>query len=175
METPESLGEAYHQHQAKADVNYWKGRALKELGRSDEARGHFEASAAEAGDFSEMTVTEHSPLSWFRGQSLRELGREDEASELFESMKAFGESKLQQRAKIDYFATSLPNLLVFDEDLQERRDAESHVMIALAQHGLGETMLAESHLARTLAFTNADFRAAELARLLQAEPVMQSV
>ena len=31
MDTPESLGEAYHLLQAKADVNYWIGRALKAL------------------------------------------------------------------------------------------------------------------------------------------------
>jgi tetratricopeptide (TPR) repeat protein len=175
METPESLGEAYHLHQAKADVNYWKGRALRQLGRDQEANVHFEASAAEAGDFSEMAVIEHSPLSWFRGQSLRELGQEAEASEVFAGMKDFATSGLQQRAKIDYFATSLPNLLVFDEDLQERRDAENHLMIALACHGLGEFKLANSHLARTLEFTNADFRAAELARILETHSALQSV
>ena len=37
-------------------------------------------SAVEAGDFSDMAVTAHSPLSYFRGLSLRELGREDEAA-----------------------------------------------------------------------------------------------
>ena len=32
---------------------------------------------------------------------------------------------------------SLPNLLVFEEDLQARRDAEHRLLIALAHHGLG--------------------------------------
>ena len=135
MDTPESLGEAYHLLQAKADVNYWIGKALKALGREDEARESFTLSANEAGDFSEMAVIAHSPLSYFRGLSLRELGREDEAMALFRSLKAFAESKLGEPAKIDYFATSLPDLLVFDEDLQARRDAENHHLITLALRG----------------------------------------
>ena len=82
MDTPDLLGEKYHLLQAKADVNYWIGRSLQALGRSDEARAAFEASASEQGDFSEMAITAHSPFTYFRGLSLRELGREDDAAGL---------------------------------------------------------------------------------------------
>jgi tetratricopeptide (TPR) repeat protein len=167
METPGSLGEAYHLLQAKADVNYWIGRALKQLGRLAEAEDHFERSAGESGDFSEMAVTSHSPLTYYRGLSLRELGREDQAKALFEDLKAFATAKLGEPAAIDYFATSLPNLLMFEEDLQARRDAENHLLIALACHGLGDLAGAQSQLAQTLAFTNSDQRAADLAAALR--------
>ncbi len=162
MDTPESLGEAYHLLQAKADVNYWTGMALKALGRMDEARAAFAASADESGDFAEMAVTEHSPLSYYRGLSLRELGREDEARALFLSLKNFAAKKLTEVAQIDYFATSLPNLLVFEEDLQARRDAESHLLLAMAFSGIGETEAARDALARVRTFTNADLHAALL-------------
>jgi len=164
MDTPDSLGEKYHLLQAKADVNYWIGRSARALGRDDEARTRFEASAGESGDFTEMAVTKHSPLSYFRGLSLRELGREDEARTLFDDLRAFGEAGLHTPATIDYFATSLPNLLVFDEDLKARRNAGHHLLIALACHGLGHRKDAASHLANTLAFTNSDQHAADLAR-----------
>jgi tetratricopeptide (TPR) repeat protein len=164
MDTPDSLGEKYHLLQAKADVNYWIGRSLAALGRRDEAARHLELSAAEAGDFSEMAVTEHSPQSYFRGLALRELGREPEARALFEELLAFASARLGQPATIDYFATSLPNLLVFDEDLQARRDAENHLLLALAHHGLGETTAARTALAKTLTFTAADQRAVDLQR-----------
>ena len=134
------------------------------LGREEEARESFELSANEAGDFSDMAVTAHSPLSYFRGLSLRELGRGDDARTIFADLKAFAETKLKETAKIDDFATSLPNLLVFDEDLQARRDAENHLLLALAHHGLGETTAARSALAKTLAFTCADQRATDLQR-----------
>lgn len=166
MNTPESLGEAYHLLQAKADVSYWIGKALQALGRADEARDSFILSANEAGDFSEMAVTAHSPLSFFRGLSLRELGHENDARAIFAGLKEFAESNLKESAKIDYFATSLPNLLVFDETLQTRRDAESHLLIAFALLGLGEADAAVSTLAKTLAFTNADQRASDLLAFL---------
>ena len=163
METPETLGEAYHLLQAKTDVNYWIGRALAALGQTDEAARHFEMAAAEAGDFAEMAVTAHSPLSYFRGLSLRALGREEQARSVFSALKSFAEAKLGETATIDYFATSLPNLLVFEEDLQARRDAEHHLLSALACHGLGESSAARKSLAKALAFSNTDQRASDLA------------
>jgi tetratricopeptide (TPR) repeat protein len=162
MDAPESLGEAYHLLQAKADVNTWIGRALKALGRNEDAEKHFLESANEVGDFADMAVTAHSPLSYYRGLSLRELGREDDARAIFEDLESFAQAKLNETATIDYFATSLPNLLVFDEDLQARRDAESHLLIALARHGLDDTDGAKSALEKSLAFTNADPHAADL-------------
>ncbi len=167
MQTPDSLGEAYHLLQAKADVNYWIGRALKQLGRTAEAEDHFKSSANESGDFSEMTVTAHSPLTYYRGLSLRELGREDLANAVFDDLKAHAESKFGETAAIDYFATSLPNLLVFEEDLQARRDAENHLLAALACHGLGDLSGAASHLSAVNSFTNADQRATDLAAWLK--------
>ncbi len=163
METPPSLGEAYHLLQAKADVNYWTGRALRVLGKEAEAREHFERSAAECGDFAEMAVTAHSPLSYHRGLSLRELGRTDEALALFRELADFARSNIGKSAVIDYFATSLPNLLVFEEDLQARRDAEQHLLAALACHGLGDAPGAALNLSEVNSFTNADQRAADLA------------
>lgn len=170
MDTPDSLGEAYHPLQAKADVNYWLGRSLASLGHTEQARDRYQKSADETGDFSEMAITTHSPLSYYRGLSLLELGRKDEANRLFHSLREFGETTLSQPASIDYFATSLPNLLVFDEDLQARRDADCHLLIALAWHGLGDNDLARSHLEKALSFDCSNQQAANLDRQLwQAE------
>jgi hypothetical protein len=60
----------------------------------------------------------------------------------------------------------LPNLLVFEEDLQGRRDAENHLLIAIAWHGLGHDDHARRHLARTLAFSNSDPWAIQLSNAL---------
>ena len=136
MQPPENLAEAYHLLQAKADVSYWTGKALRALGREAEAVVHFEASANEAGDFQAMAVTEHSELSYFRGLSLIELGREAEAQALFEAFRAFAEGELQGTATIDYFATSLPLLLVFEEDLGQAKQAHANTLLGLAEQGL---------------------------------------
>jgi tetratricopeptide (TPR) repeat protein len=166
MDTPESLGEAYHLHQAKADVNTALGLAHKAVGNLDAARRYFEASAAECGDFSEMAVAEHSPLSYHRGLALRYLGRTEEAERLFRELRDYGRARIGRPAVIDYFATSLPNLLVFEEDLQARRDAENHLLAALGCAGCGDRKGAEQHLASVFAFTLCDQRAVDLQRQL---------
>ena len=138
MEIPENLGEAYHLLQAKADVNYWTGRALRDLGREAEAKACFEESAAEAGDFQAMAVTEHSELSYFRGLSLVELGRDNDARALFESLYAFAEKEMESKAEIDYFATSLPLLVVFEDDLDEVKNRRAAHLLKLAKEGLSK-------------------------------------
>jgi hypothetical protein len=45
---------------------------------------------------------------------------------------------------VDYFATSLPNFLLFEDDLQKRNRVNSLYLIGLAQLGLGEATEAEN-------------------------------
>ena len=135
FDTPQNLGEAYHLLQAKADVNWLRGMALKGLGRADEAKAAFSAAAEEAGDFQAMAVTEYSELSYWRGLALKELGRSDDAKTLFAGMKAFAEKGLETPFKIDYFATSLPLLLIFEDDLEYVKDARMRKLSALADKG----------------------------------------
>ena len=136
FDTPENLGEAYHLLQAKADVNYLKGLALRGLGRKTEARAAFTAAADEAGDFQSMAVTEYSELSYWRGLALAALGRKKEAKALFKGMKVFAEKGLKTPFKIDYFATSLPFLLIFDDDLETVKNERMRNLVALAEKGI---------------------------------------
>jgi tetratricopeptide (TPR) repeat protein len=163
LDTPENLGEAYHLLQAKADVNHWLGRAYQLLGMSAEAQEHYLLSSNESGDFTEMAVTVHGPMTYYRGLSMRELGNEEVAMQIFEQLRCHAVEKLGETANIDYFATSLPNILVFEEDLQARRNAENHLLIALACHGLRRDDEAREHLGKMFAFTNSDPWALDLA------------
>ena len=136
FDTPENLGEAYHLLQAKADVNYLKGLALRGLGREAEAKAAFTAAADEAGDFQSMAVTEYSELSYWRGLALAALGRKKDAKALFKGMKAFAEKGLKTPFKIDYFATSLPLLLIFDDDLEAVKNERMRNLVAFAEKGI---------------------------------------
>ena len=136
-DTPDNLGEKFHPLQAKAHINYWKGMALNALGRSEEAVECFESSASEHGDFIDMAVSEHSEMTYFRALSMMELGKMDAAKKLLEELKSYGLKKLEEEVEIDYFATSLPLLLVFEEDLQKRNEWENRYLVGLAELGLG--------------------------------------
>lgn len=137
LDTPDNLGEKYHPLQAVAHINYWKGMACKALGQQEKANDCFLHSSHEEGDFVDMAVSAYSELSYYKAMSLMELGQSDEAFGLLKKIRQFGEEKLTQEARIDYFATSLPLLLVFEEDLQKRNKLESKYLIGLAELGLG--------------------------------------
>jgi len=111
--------------------------ALKALGNEAEVTACFLESTKEEGDFIDMAVSTYSELSYYKALSLNELGKADEAQKLFTEIKKFAETKLLEKVQIDYFATSLPLLLVFDEDLQKRNKWEAKYLIALAELGLG--------------------------------------
>lgn len=136
LDTPDSLGEKYHLLQAKAEVYYWQGKTLAELGMHDEATQRFTLAAEVSGDFQSMAVTEYSEMSYYKGLALIELGRVPGAQQLFEAMKQYATSKKSQKVTIDYFATSLPNLLVFEEDLDAMQRDQMDRLITLSESGL---------------------------------------
>lgn len=142
VNTPDNLGEKYHPLQAVAHINYWKGMALKALDRLEEAKEHFLKSTNEEGDFIDMAVSAYSELSYYKALSLKELGKTKEANDLLIKIKEFAETKLKEIVKIDYFATSLPLLLVFEDDIQIRNTVDSKFLIALAEFGLGNNKAA---------------------------------
>jgi hypothetical protein len=50
-------------------------------------------------------------------------------------MRNFAERQMQAEVKIDYFATSLPNFLLFEDDLQKRNQIDCLFILALAELG----------------------------------------
>jgi tetratricopeptide (TPR) repeat protein len=162
VNTPDSLGEKYHPLQAVAHINYWKGMALKALGRIEEAKAHFSASKNEEGDFIDMAVSAYSELSYYKALSLIELGETNEGKKLLVALKEFGEAKLNEKAQIDYFATSLPLLLVFEDDIQKRNTIDAKFLIALSQVGLGLYNDAMKNLQELLQLSSMHIGAKEL-------------
>ena len=136
MDTPDSLGEKYHLLQAKADVSYWTGKALAGLGKAEQARQKYLQAANESCDFQEMAVTNYSELTYFKGLALIELDKRNDAIQLFNNMKKWAQEQKKFPAKIDYFATSLPNLLVFDEDINLTKQQSLDKLIKLAESGI---------------------------------------
>jgi hypothetical protein len=65
------------------------------------------------------------------------LGRKAEAAQLFRGLLAFSRRLARAPARIDYFATSLPTMLLFAEDLRERQKTTALLFEAQARLGLG--------------------------------------
>ncbi len=151
LDTPRSLGEAKHLLVNQSDVHFWLGMAAFASGRTEEAGQWWQKAADFNGDFLGMEVRPVSEKTFYSALSMRKLGRQDECQALLDEMDAFATTSLATPAKIDYFATSLPTLLIFEDDLQARQDLSATVIQAQALYGKGVADDALSLLERALA------------------------
>jgi tetratricopeptide (TPR) repeat protein len=150
LESPRNLNEAKHLLANQSDIHYWLGCALAELGDKARAREHWLAAANFNGDFQEMSVRGFSEMTYYSALSWEKLGRHARAKAIFRDLLAYALKLQRARAKIDYFATSLPAMLLFDDDLQFRQETTALFLQAQAQLGLGRKAAASSLLQAVL-------------------------
>jgi tetratricopeptide (TPR) repeat protein len=134
---PTSLGEARHLLANQSDVHYWLGVASAALGDAAAAEGWWRRAADFTGDFLGMEVRPISEKTYYSALAKRKLGLEGDCRALLAEMKAFAEDLLHQTATIDYFATSLPTMLIFEDDLQKRQELSSTIILAQVHYGMG--------------------------------------
>lgn len=150
LATPENLGEAKHILANQSDVHFWLGIALDQLGEKKAAQEHWIASATFKGDFQEMSTRAFSEMTYYSALSLGRLGKSGQAKKLFRDLLAYAKVLEKSEAKIDYFATSLPTMLLFDDDLQFRQKTTALFLEAQACLGLGQKLKAKSLLQQVL-------------------------
>ncbi len=70
----------------------------------------------------------------------RMLGEEEQAVQRFCKLVDYGKEHIgDDEIKIDYFAVSLPDLLIFEENLNEQNRKHCLFMMSLGLRGLGQT------------------------------------
>jgi len=150
LTAPHNLGEARHLLANQSDIHYWLGAALSALGDKKAARDHWRAAAEFKGDFQEMSVRSFSELTFYSARAWEKLGQQAKAKQLFRDLQACAQRLEKSEAKVEYFATSLPTMLLFDDDLQFRQETRALFMQAQARAGLGANRRAKSLLAIVL-------------------------
>jgi tetratricopeptide (TPR) repeat protein len=165
--SPENLGEARHVLANRSDVHFWIGEACALLGERSAARDHWRAAAGFRKDFLEMSVHAFSTLTYYSACALERLGRRAAARKLCRELLAHARKLARAPARIDYFATSLPTMLVFDEDLVRRQKITALFLEAQARLGLGEGPTAARLLRRVLQLDPGHEAAADLAAAIR--------
>jgi tetratricopeptide (TPR) repeat protein len=140
---PVNLGEGKHLLTPENHLHYFAGLARKRLADDEEARRLFQRATAEQ--------PLHSAMTCYRALAQRELGHQHVATRLLEELLESATRKAQEPVTIDYFATSLPNFLLFEDDLQKRNQIDCLFLIGLAQWGLGRAAEAEQAFRDTVA------------------------
>src|SRR5215213_790446 len=140
---PENLGEGKHLLTPEADLHYFAGLARKALGDEKGSKTCFRKAAG--------TGPPPYRIAYYQALALKELGQEVASVQKLEELLAFAEKQMQSEVKIEYFATSLPNFLIFEDDLRRRNRVDCTFLKGLAYLGLGQTFEAEKAFRDVLA------------------------
>jgi tetratricopeptide (TPR) repeat protein len=147
---PPNLGEARHVLANQSELHYWTGVACAGLGDQARARRHWLQAANFKGDFQEMRVRAFSEMTVYSALSLQKLGQKARAKKLLRNLLDYARRLEQVEARIDYFATSLPTMLLFEDDLTVRQQTTALFLQAQAWQGLGRPQKARALLEKVL-------------------------
>ena len=83
---------------------------------------------------------------FYQGLALLKLGRQGEANGRFYRLVNYGQQHIYEKQIMDYFAVSLPDLLIWEDSLDTKNRIHCLYMLALGYYGLGD----KEHSARYL-------------------------
>lgn len=148
LEYPENLGEGKLYGAQENDYYYLMGLCYLESGESEKAKeclikateGPTEPAAA-------MYYNDAKPDKiFYAGLAYRALGEENKARSYFNRLINYGRQHYHDEVKMDYFAVSLPDLMIWDGNLNESNRKHCLYMLALGEYGLGNYKKSEKYL-----------------------------
>lgn len=136
---PENLGEGKLTGAQENDILYYLGCAYEGLGRLEEATPYWQAASQGLEEpAGAMYYNDQPPeMIFYQGLAWRKLGVEKEAKRRFNKLVDYAEKHLFDEVEFDYFAVSLPDFLVFEDDLNRRNVIHCRFMRGLGKLGLG--------------------------------------
>ncbi|MFA9380649.1 MAG: DUF5107 domain-containing protein [Acetanaerobacterium sp.] len=137
---PHNLGEGKLSGAQENNLYYYMGCAYEQQLNDEKAKESFEkASTGLTEPAGVMYYNDQPPETiYYQGLALLKLGREPEARSRFHTLIAYGKRHLFEDVKIDFFAVSLPDMQIFDEDLNKKNRVHCLFMMGLGYLGLGE-------------------------------------
>ena len=136
---PHHLGEGKLYGAQENDFYYFLGCAYDAMGQKEKAKECWEkATLGPTEPAAALYYNDAKPDKiFYQGLALMKLGRTDEAKGRFHKLTSYGEKHLFDKVKLDYFAVSLPDLLIWEDDLEVRNIIHCKYMMALGYCGLG--------------------------------------
>lgn len=141
LEYPEHLGEGRLYGTRENDFYYLIGCCHSALGRTEEAlQAWTEATKGSTEPSSAMFYNDQKPDKiFYQGLAQRRLGHEEKAELCFRNLLLYGTHHLEDKVKMDYFAVSLPDMLIWEDDLTRRNLIHCYYLRTLGLLGLGRT------------------------------------
>jgi len=137
---PENLGEGKLYGAQENAIFYWLGNAFSGMDENGKACQYWEkASSGISEPAPAIFYNDQQPDTiFYQGLALIKLGRVSEAKNRFQTLIDFGNAHLNDEFRLDYFAVSLPDLQIWDDDLVKRNRQNCLNLIALGELGLSK-------------------------------------
>lgn len=149
---PENLGEGKLEGTKDNHLYYYLGLTLEEQGRQAEAEECFEKATLGTDEPASAMYYNDQPADMilFQGLAHQKLGHSAAAKSRFYRLLDYGEQHMEDEVKPDYFAVSLPDFLIFNENYRLKNQAHCFYLMALGYLGLGDKGKAESCFQKAL-------------------------
>lgn len=146
---PHNLGEGKLAGAMDNDIYYMLGELYEDKEASENAyrlamRGQNELSSA-------MYYNDQPPeMTFYAAKAAKALGNNEQAEKMFNMFIDYAKEHMNDDIKIDYFAVSLPDFLIFEADLNKKNRVHCSFMAALGYMGLGNKELASEYVSNGL-------------------------
>ncbi len=149
---PENLGEGKLFGTKENDIDFHIGCVYEAEGENQNAQIYFEkASAGISEPSNAFFYNDQTPDKiFYQGLALLKLGQKEKAHDYFNKLISYGTNHLSDNVKMDYFAVSLPDMLIWEEDLNRRNQINCNYLIGLGLLGLGNKEKARFYLQKTI-------------------------
>lgn len=108
------------------------------------ARGDFALTSA-------MYYNDQPPeMMYYAAMAIKELGDSKTANERFDAFIDYANSHMNDDIKIEYFAVSLPDFLIYEADLNKKNTVHCLYMASLGYLGKGDKETAKEYAKRGL-------------------------
>lgn len=156
LQYPHHLGEGKLEGAQENDFYYLLGVAYEAIGKEKQARECWEtATKGPQEPAAAMYYNDAKPDKiFYQGLALRKLGREDEAHGRFYRLINYGKQHIFEKQVMDYFAVSLPDLLIWEDSLDTKNLIHCKYMLALGYYGMGDMEHALRYLTEVEALDN---------------------
>ena len=149
---PENLGEGRLEGTKDNDLYYLLGLSEEGLGNRAAAEEDYRLATLGAQDPAGVMYYYDQPadMIMYQGLAFKKLGNVREANSRFYRLIDYGEKHVRDIFKMDYFAVSMPDFLIFDDDMTEKNKAHCYYLMGLGNLGLGNNDKAIEALEKTI-------------------------
>ena len=145
---PENLGEGKLPNTQDNIIYYHMAQVYMALNEDEKVQMYFKKASTGLKEPTDMMFYNDQPADtiFYQGKAYEAMGMITQANERFDTLISYAREHMDDVIKIDYFAVSLPDTLIFEENLQKKNQIHCLYLQGLGFLGRGEVEKASEYL-----------------------------